>query len=181
MFIFSCRRPISPYIISKEDSLRKVTHTNAQGIVLDLPKVKYAPYTFVIDSNNIVYFYAFPEERKQEGTTDGDEPNTIGLLPNQVFIIPQGHEERFFETNVLSLKTSRVHKNVLLASFRDTITNNLISYINKVSSDPTKKISMKIRLALPEERRVIRFTLNGQYYPVGNRSSCACGIMEMQQ
>lgn len=164
LLILSCNQLDAVYIVSKEDSLSKETHRNPDGIILEPPKAKYAVYTFIIDSNNNAYFYSFPEEKKKAGVFDNEEPEFIGLMPNHVFSIPQGTEEKFFEKNILFQKSSRPIKSVMLASFKDTISGDFLNYLKAVSSDKSNKVSLEIRLALLEERDVIKHKLAGQYY-----------------
>jgi|GEM_PF-1748760 len=162
--IICCNQSNSFYVISKEDSLSKEAHKNHDGIVLEPPKSKYAIYTFIVDSNDNAYFYSFPEEKNRAGIFDSEEPEFIELIPNNVFSIPQGMEKGFFESNVLFQKSSRPIKSVILASFRDTVRGDFLKYLKAVSSDKSNKVSLEIRLALLEEREVIKHKLAGQYY-----------------
>ncbi|WP_342327991.1 hypothetical protein [Pedobacter sp. FW305-3-2-15-E-R2A2] len=49
-----------PFIISKNDSLSKISLDDSTVVIVP-PKVKYAAYTFIIDSANNFYFYSMPE------------------------------------------------------------------------------------------------------------------------
>ena len=126
MSLSSCKQVTTSYIISKEDSLYKVAHTKADGSVLIPLKVKYAPYTFVIDSNNNFYFYSFLEENREGGGVfDDDEPESIGLMPNHLVIIPKGCEKIFFEENVLFLKSPRLLKPIFFPLLKILLTISL--------------------------------------------------------
>ena len=151
------------YIISKQDSLLKVSHTNSLGVVLMPPKVKYAIYTFVIDSSGHIFFYSMPEVEQGGGIYDEPEPDSLNLMPNHIFVIPKGAEKSFFEKNVLKQKSERSIKNVMLASFKDTITVSFLKYLEAISEDKQNKISLSIRLALPEERKIITNKISGKY------------------
>lgn len=162
--LLSCSGPSPVYIVSKEDSLNIKKNTDQSGVVLMPPKVKYAAYTFLVDSTDNVYFYSFPEEKPSSGVFDDEEPEFIGLMPNHVFCIPKGSEKGFFERNVLFQKSSRPIKHVMLASYKDTISIDFLNYLKAVSSDKANRISLAIRLALPEERDIVKHKINGTYY-----------------
>ncbi|KAA8476148.1 hypothetical protein BDE36_2608 [Arcticibacter tournemirensis] len=162
--LLSCSGPSPVYVVSKEDSLNIKKNTDQSGVVLMPPKVKYAVYTFLVDSTDNVYFYSFPEEKPSVGVSDDEEPEFIGLMPNHVFCIPNGSERIFFETNVLFQKGSRRIKDVILASFKDTISIDFLKYLKSISSDKSNRVSFAIRLALPEERDVLKHKINGIYY-----------------
>jgi len=132
------------------------------------PKVKYDIYTFVIDSNDHVFFYSMPEENPDRGGVfDDSQPDLLHLMPNHIFLIPKGAEKSFFEENVLKQKSQRSIKGIMFASFKDTITSNFLKYLIAISEeekDKKEKIHLSIRLALPEERNVITHKVNGKYY-----------------
>lgn len=151
------------YIISKSDSLAKIEHTNKDGISLVPPKFKYAPYTFIIDSAGNFYFYCMPEERPQS-FFDGDEPEYLGLQPNRVFSVPNGFEQKFFERNVLYQKSSRGTKGIMIASYKDSINSKFLKDLIEFTKVKENKMGIQVRLALPEEREVLRFKLAGLYY-----------------
>jgi hypothetical protein len=164
MVLLSCGTS-DTYIISKQDSLLKVSYTDSLGRVLMPPKGKYAPYTFVIDSSDRVFFYSFPEENPDRGGVfDDPEPDLLHLMPNHIFLIPKGAEKSFFEENILKQKSQRLIKSIKVASFKDTITSNFLKYLIAISEDEKDKIYLSIRLALPEERNVITHKVNGKYY-----------------
>lgn len=173
MLLSSCDNSYT-YIISKQDSLFKASHTDSLGLVIMPPKVKYDIYTFVIDSNDRVFFYSFPEENPDRGGVfDDPEPDLLHLMPNHIFLIPKGAEKSFFEESVLKQKSQRLLKNIMVASFKDTITSDFLKYLIaksedeenvKAMKDKTERIYVSIRLALPEERNVITHKVNGKYY-----------------
>lgn len=143
------------YVISKQDSLIKVSHTDSAGIVIMPPKVKYAIYTFVVDSNDHVFFYSIEGNGKNGGIYDEPEPDSLHLTPSQVFAIPRGNERSFFEEHVIKGKKQGSIKNIMLASFKDTVTISFLKYLKDISNDKQNKISINVRLALPEERKLI--------------------------
>ena len=164
MLLASCDHSYT-FIISKQDSLFKVSHTDSVGFAIMPPKVKYAPYTFVIDSSDRIFFYSLPEENPDRGGVfDDPEPDSLDLIPNHIFLIPKGAERSFFAENVLKLKSQRLIKNIMIASFKDTITASFLKYLIGISEDEKDKLSLTIRLALPEERNVITQKVNGKYY-----------------
>ncbi|MEJ5963703.1 hypothetical protein [Pedobacter immunditicola] len=173
MLLSSCGNS-DTYIISKQDSLLKVSYTDSLGHVVMPPKVKYAPYTFVIDSSDRVFFYSFPERNPDRGGVyDDPEPDLLHLMPNHIFLIPKGSEKSFFEESVLKQKSQRLLKNIKVASFKDTITSDFLKYLIarsedeknvKAMKDKTESINVSIRLALPEERNVITHKVIGKYY-----------------
>lgn len=150
------------YIISEQDSLHKISHTDSLGVVLMPPKVKYAIYTFVADSSDQIFFYSMPESRKTGGVYDEPEPDSLHLMSNQIFVIPKGTENRFFEENVLKQGSQRPIKNIMFASFKDTITISFLKYLKTISEDEQKKIALNVRLALPEERKAITDKTGGK-------------------
>ena len=151
------------YIISEQDSLHKISHTDSLGVVLMPPKVKYAIYTFVADSSDQIFFYSMPEVKQEGGIYDEPEPDSLHLTPNHIFVIPKGTEKNFFEENVLKQKSQRSIKSTMLASFKDTITVSFLKYLKAISEDKLNKISLTMRLALPEERKVITNKIGGKY------------------
>lgn len=170
MLLSSCDHS-DTYIISKQDSLFKVSHTDSLGVVIMPPKVKYDNYTFVIDSSDRVFFYSMPEENPDRGGVfDDPEPELLHLMPNHIFLIPKGAEKSFFEENILKQKSQRLIRGIMIASFKDTITSDFLKYLIAISEDQKDqkdkkgKIHLSIRLALPEERNVIFHKVNGKYY-----------------
>ena len=151
------------FIISKNDSLSKVSLDDSTVVIVP-PKVKYAAYTFIIDSTGNFYFYCMPEERPHS-FFDGDEPEYIGLQPNRVFSIPKGAEREFFDKNVLYQKSSRNIKTIMVASYKDTINSAFLMHLIELSKKVKEsKIWTTVRLALPEEHAVIKSKINGLYY-----------------
>lgn len=164
MFLTACSNSVdNVYIISKNDSLSKV-YLGDSVVVIAPPKVKYAAYTFIIDSTDNFYFYSMPEERPSIGVFDDDEPDYINLQPNRVFSIPTGSEQKFFEKNVLYQKSSRSTKTIMIASYKDTINSEFLKYLIELSKVKENKTSITVRLVLPEEREVVKFKINGRYY-----------------
>jgi hypothetical protein len=163
MQLLSCDNSYT-YIISKQDSLSRVSHTDSLGLVIMPPKVKYAIYTFVVDSGNHVFFYSMPEFKSGGGIRHVHEPDSLHLMPNHILLIPKGAEKSFFEENVLKQKSQRSMKSIMFASLKDTITANFLKYLMAITEDEKDKLSLRIRLALPEERNVITHKVNGNYY-----------------
>ena len=159
----SCKNGGGTYILSKEDSINKSLNTN-NGILIEPPKVKYAINTFLIDSNSFVYFYSFQEPKKNSGVSDDPEPDTIGLMPNYIFRIPKGMERSFFDENVQKQAGQQAYKSVIIALFKDSTKNEFLQYLLKLSKDKSNKLSLQLRMALPEERTVLKYKLNGVYY-----------------
>ena len=151
------------FIISENDRLSKI-YLSDSTLVIVPPKVKYAAYTFIIDSTGNFYFYPMPEEKPSLGVYDDDEPEYIGLQPNRVFSIPKGSEYEFFEKNVLNQKSSRNSKTIMVASYKDTINSGFLKYLLELSKVKDNKIWATVRLALPEEHAVIKSKINGLYY-----------------
>jgi hypothetical protein len=152
------------YVISKEDSLNKIAHTRADGIVLLPPDVKFARYNFIIDTSNNLYFYSFPEPKQTAGTFDGEEDQIGGLQPNNLFRIPKGLESSFFEENVVLQKTSEKVKTINVASFKDTVRNDLIKILKNVLIKDSSGYLLKIRRVLPEEKEVLKSKIEGKHY-----------------
>lgn len=159
-----CINNNKPYVISKEDSLYKASFKKHDGALVIPPRGKYGRNTFLIDSNSSVYYYSFQEPSIGKGVSDDREPDTIGLMPNHIFKIPAGMERAFFKKNVLDQESKLGWKSIIVASFKDSVTNDFVQYLLKMSKDEPKKISFRIRLALPEEREVLRYKLNGEHY-----------------
>lgn len=84
-------------------------------------------------------------------------------MSNDIFIIPKGAEKSFFEENVLKLKTQNSRKSIVVASFKDTISANFLKYLKAITANKENKMSLNIRIALPEERDVIKHKVKGKY------------------
>ncbi len=167
-FIFtSCKsKPKYDYIISKEDSIYKTTHTRPDGIVLLPPNVRFGRYNFIIDSVYNVYFYSFQEPKQISGVSDEIEDKLAYLKPNYLFKIPRGLEPIFFVENVVLQKTSEKIKTINVASFNDTIKTDFIKYLKNIQRKDSSGYSLKIRRVLPEERQVLTYKLAGKpYFP----------------
>lgn len=160
LYAISCRqRKSNFYIISKEDSLRKVAYTRPDGVVIMPPKVKYSNYTFILDANQNLYFYSIEESRYPLGTYDEREPDSIKLQPDSLTFIPKGTEEVFFKENVLNQKPSKKEKIVCIASYNDTLKGDFIEHLIHNYRNKTKNISLNIRMALPEEHKALKYKL----------------------
>lgn len=162
--ILGCQNGSNVYVIRKEDSLYRASLIKPDGEVTVVPPLaNLGRYTFLIDSNSAVYFYSF-QEPQPVGVCGNGLSDTIGLMPNHLFKIPAGMERSFFKENVLALKTQWPYKSVMIASFKDTIHNDFIRYLQELSKDETNKLPLRIRLALPEERKVLGYKLRGEHY-----------------
>lgn len=159
-----CMNDDNLYVLSKEDSLSKEALKTPHGILIAPPKPKYARYTFLIDSNSIVYFYSFQEPLKSAGVSDDEEPEFIGLMPNHVFKIPKGMERAFYEENVQKQASRQTTKSVIVGLFKDSTQNRFLQYLRKLSTDKSKKVGLQIRMALPEERLVVGYKQEGKHY-----------------
>ncbi|MGQ7855273.1 hypothetical protein ACUN24_13645 [Pedobacter sp. WC2501] len=164
--ILSCHNRESRfiYIISKEDSIYKTLHTRPDGVVLLPPDVRFGQYNFIIDSVNNVYFYSFQEPISTAGVFDGKEDEFAYLMPNHLFMIPKSLEIDFFKKNVVLQNSSEKIKIINVASFSDTIKTDFIKFLKEFQSHDSMKYALKIRRALPEERKVIKFKLEGRRY-----------------
>lgn len=163
LFFTACQQPLDDkFIISRNDSLSRHYFNDTTFIYVPL-KVRYSAYTFIVDSTDNFYFYCMPEELPANGIYDEDESEYIGLTPNRVFLIPKGLEQQFFKTNVLDLNSSKAIKSIMIASFKDTISSDFVTSLVK-TADTDEKIVAAVRLALPEEKDVIRAKLAGKYY-----------------
>lgn len=153
----SCKDPSSKiYVISKEDSLHKVKHTRSDGIVLMPPVIPYGEYTFLVDSNYRFYFYGLPKDSISGVAGDDVVPDStpLNLAPYNIFSIPPGHEKEFFEINVGEKDTSS-HKNIVIASSRDTIVSDFIPFLRKIKNGSSPKWNIIFRRILEEEERVL--------------------------
>ena len=154
LFFLSCNRD-EAYIVSKEDSLSRMLHTNKEGVVIMPPDYKFDNYNFIIDSSNNVYFYYIPESKVKLGVND--ETKTVFLRSNHIFDIPKGSEEVFFKKNVPYSKTLNGNNvGIMLATFKDTINLDFLKYLQKLVKDKHAKFNLKIRIASLEERDIIK-------------------------
>jgi len=155
------------YIISREDSIAKVRHTTKGGIVLMPPRIPVGTYNFIIDDDNHCFFYGFQSPQKLGGVGDDRnsifEPVFLNLMPNNIFGIPKDCERMFVDENVLKVKYT-VPKSIVVSSFKDTIDNAIIPYLEKLESEAPNKISLLIRRATKEERVVLFYKLQNKYY-----------------
>jgi hypothetical protein len=159
-----CMNGNNVYIVSKEDSLYKETLKTPKGIMIAPPKPKYGRYTFLIDSNSMVYFYSFQEPQRRTGVSDDEEPELIGLMPNHVFKIPKGLELAFYDENVQKQASKQKTKSVIIGLFKDSTQNNFLQYLLKLSNDKSNNLGLQIRMALPEERSVLKYKCEGKHY-----------------
>ena len=147
-----------PYIISKEDSLKKLKYTREDGVVIMPPKVFQGNYNFIIDSNNKCYFYSFTQKTSNKFFVDDELPSPEewlkNLTPEKLLSIPKGKEIEFFETNVL--EKSEPGYAVQIASEKDTITNDLLTYLLKLNSRPNNNnMFLNIRHILKVEKTIL--------------------------
>jgi hypothetical protein len=161
---FGCMNGNNLYIVSKEDNLYKERLKTPEGIMIAPPKPKYARYTFLIDSSSMVYFYSFQEPQRRAGVSDDEEPESIGLMPNHVFKIPKGLERAFYEENVQKQASKQTTKSVIIGLFKDSTQNNFLQYLRKLSNDKSNNLGLQIRMALPEERSVLKYKREGAHY-----------------
>ncbi|MDN3588098.1 hypothetical protein QWY86_15550 [Pedobacter aquatilis] len=173
-FFTSCRNESKfEYIISREDSIYKTSHTRPDGVVLLPPKVVFGRYNFIVDSTNNVYFYSFQEPKQISGFFDGELSEFACLQPNYLFKIPKGLESIFFEENVVLQKTSEKIKTINVASVNDTVKHDFIKFLRGVLHDDSSGYSLRIRRVLPEETEVLRYKLQGKHYsPNYKRKDC---------
>ncbi len=153
----SCKEPLSEvYVISKEDSLHREKHTRSDGIVLMPPIIPYGEFTFLVDSNYHLYFYGLPKDSISGVVGDDVVPHSylLDLTPDNVFSIPLGNEKEFFEINVGRKGTSS-HKNIVIASSRDTIVSDFIPFLRQIKNDSLSKWNITFRRTLEEEERVL--------------------------
>jgi hypothetical protein len=112
----------------------------------------------------MVYFYSFQEPQRRAGVSDDEEPESIGLMPNHVFKIPKGLERAFYEENVQKQASKQTTKSVIIGLFKDSTQNNFLQYLRKLSNDKSNNLGLQIRMALPEERSVLKYKREGAHY-----------------
>lgn len=103
-------------------------------------------------------------EWKQSGASDDEEPGLIGLMPNHVFRIPKGLEREFYKENVQKQASKQTTKSVIIGLFKDSTQNNFLQYLRKLSNDKSNNLGLQIRMALPEERSILKYKLQGEHY-----------------
>lgn len=154
----SCNNNSKPYIISEQEA---ISRNSVRGGSI----VYYGYYNYVLDSSNNLYYYSFQKPNKKDLLNDEGpfKPHFAGLMPNHVFVIPKGNEKIFFKSNVLDNKSS-YRKFVVVSSEKDTIRNDFLNYILKLSKDTSMHLYVFVRSALDEERVVIKYKNNGEFY-----------------
>ena len=165
LFFSSCNDSNKIYIISIEDSIYKAAFTRNDGIVLAPPSIPIGDCTFLVDSNCHFYYYSFLPEPTLGMVGDDiyNENKHLGIMPNNIFTIPYGQEEEFFLVNVRSSPKKPRHKNVVIASAKDTIIGDFVPFLKKIKKDSSEKITIFFRRMLKEEKVVLKYKLDGKY------------------
>lgn len=151
----------SAYIISKEDSLTKVKYTTEDGVVIMPPKVFQGDYNFILDSNDNCYFYSFGENISEHyGVFDDELPSPEEwlkqLTPDSLLIVPKGKEVEFFKKNVFNKAHKKSGYSIQIASEKDTITNNFVSYLLRTKSRETNNnMFLNLRHILKVEKTIL--------------------------
>lgn len=153
--VFSCKDRKNWYIISEAESTLRKEYTNKDGIVIMPPRIKYGTYTIIIDSTNRKYFYVLPEKGEKALIFDEEEPEKLGITSSEIIVVPEKEEKNFITANIKEWSRSRKPKSIVIASFKDSVEHEFISYLKNQIKNSKEKFSIRIRLALPEERIVI--------------------------
>ena len=144
----------SIYVISREDSLRRLSYTRG-GTVLTPPTFSYSRFNFFIDSKGNIYFYSFPEPIKAKGVFDEIKPDDLYIMRSNLIKVPKGKEQVFFNERVLKIKTNEKIKTITIASVNDTIKGSFVKYLVGLKNDQSNHVSLSIRRTLSNENEVL--------------------------
>ncbi len=144
----------SIYVISREDSLRRLSNTR-NGTVLTPPTFSYSRFNFFIDSKGNIYFYSFPEPIKAKGVFDEVKPDDLYIMRSNLIKVPKGKEQVFFNERVLKIKTNEKIKTITIASVNDTIKGPFVKYLVGLKNDQSNHVSLSIRRTLSNENEVL--------------------------
>jgi hypothetical protein len=167
---FSCSdKKNNIYVISHEDSITEENYRKNQ--ILSPPRIDVGIYNLIIDSSNTCYFYSFQSPTINTGFIDNSDSSkeTINdLKPNDIVILPKGCENNFIMNNIVKLKSNSPYKNIVIASFKDSVNSEVVFFLKKLEADSMNHISLLIRPVKAKEKMLIKYKLNGFYYDKSN-------------
>jgi hypothetical protein len=144
------------YIISKQDSIKKEKYRKKGGVILAPPEIAIGTFNFIIDEESDCYFYVLPTPvNRGVSGDDGYEKKTIPVMPDNIIKIPRGCEQRLIEQNILGIKSGLRLRAVTIASFKDTIDNPIVWYLQKLALDTSKHLYLSVRRVVDEEKVIL--------------------------